>query len=259
MVTTGRSLLATLLLLSTAAVANASEEMVGKLIKRGDRYFANRGKSVKWVRKSLECYEKALALDTKNLDASWKYARGSYWIAEWVEDEKERTKVFRQAIDLTKRAVSIDDESVENHFWLGISFAKYGEVKGIMSSLGLIEPIRKQMKRVIELDESFAGGGAYRVLGWINHQLPGIAGGSNEKATEQLEKAVKLDKNHLLNRLCLAEVYRQTGKLAKARKELEFIVKAPFEKDRRPENVREKEGAKDLLKKIDEAEKEKKK
>lgn len=254
-----RFLLFVVLLLGSAGAADAAESMAEKLIKRGDRYFANRGKSVKWVRKSMECYEKALAVDTKNLEASWRYARGSYWIAEYVEDEKERTRVFKQAIDMTKRAISIDDESVENHFWLGISYAKYGEVKGIMSSLGLVEPIRRQMKRVLVLDETFAGGGAYRVLGWINHQLPGIAGGSDKKATEQLEKAVRLDKGHLLNRLCLAEVYRQTGKLRKARTELEFIVEAPFEKDRRPENVREKEGAKDLLKKIDEAEKEKKK
>jgi tetratricopeptide (TPR) repeat protein len=204
----------------------------------------------------MESYEKALAVDTKNLDASWRYARASYWIAVYVEDSEERARVFKRAIDLTKRAVSIDEKSVANHFWLGVSYAKYGEAKGVMSSLGLIKPIRKQMERVIALDESFAGGGAHRLLGWIEHKLPGIAGGSDERAVEHLEKAVALDGNHLLNRLCLGEVYRKTGRLKEAKVHLEFIVKAPYERDRRPENELEKEGAKELLAKIAQAERE---
>ena len=68
--------------------------------------------------------------------------------------------------------------------------AKFGEAKGITKSLALIEPIRKQMKRVNELDASFAGGGAHRALGWIYHKLPGVAGGSNDNAIDHLNNCL---------------------------------------------------------------------
>jgi len=239
-------------LLTLAANVAGEESRASKLTAKGDRFYQRRDKGRKWVEKAKECYEKALALDTRNVEASWRLARAAYWLGDREEQREERIRLFRQAIDVAKRAVAIDDESVESHFWLGISYAKYGEAVGIMKSLALIEPIRKEMRRVIELDESFAGGGAHRALGWIYHKLPAVAGGSDEKAVEHLKKAIQQDRTHLLNHLCIADIYRKTDQERLAREHLEFILEAPFNAERRPEEIEIKAGAKSLLAEMDE-------
>jgi len=218
---------------------------------RGDRMFAKRGSGERWVRKAMTLYEKALAVDAGNTDASWRYARGSYWIGLQEDDSEKSVRAYRVAIDLTKRAVAIDPKSVANHFWLGVCLAKYGEAKGALDSLSLLEPIRKHMRIVQKLDETYAGGGAQRTLGWIEYKLPGVLGGSEKKALELLNRAVEIERSHLLNHLCLAEIYRTRKEWTKAKKHLKFIIAAPFQPDRKPENELEKAAAKEMLEKIE--------
>ena len=234
-----------------APAALLADEAADGLIARGDKFYENRGKGTKWCVKALECYEKALAVDAENVAASWKFARASYWLGSHTEGEEAQIEIFKKGIDVAKRAVAIDDKSVESHFWLGVSYGKYGEAKGVMNSLALVDPIQKEMERVLELDENFDAGGAHRVLGRMYFKLPGIAGGSNEKAVEHLLKAIAIDKTRLLNHLFLAEVYIAEDEKEKAKAELTFVIDAEFEADRKPENEEEKAQAKELLKEME--------
>ena len=243
-------LVSAIMLMMCSGILAAEERPSKRLIKRADRFYAKRGKGRKWVERAAGCYEKALAVDPKSVEASWKFAQAAYWIGSHTEDEDEQLRILRQAIDITKRAIRIDKKSVESHYWLGIGLAKYGEVKGILNALSLVEPIRKQMRRVIELDAGFAGGGGYRILGWISHKLPGVAGGSDEKAIELIEKALKLDHGHFLNHICLAKIYLENDRPGKAREHLEFIIEAPARKIRYSEDLETKEVAKEWLAKL---------
>ncbi|MHC4938010.1 MAG: TRAP transporter TatT component family protein [Planctomycetota bacterium] len=233
-----------LLVCASAVLATGA---AGKLITRGDKYYGNRGKGVKWVEKSIECYEKALAVDTKSVEASWKLARASHFLGSKKQSAAEKMKIFQKGIDAAKRAITLDEKSVESHYWLGVCYGKFGAAKGIMNSLGLVPHVKKEMDRVIELDKNYAHGGAYVVLGRMYYKLPGIAGGSNEKSLEFLDKAVGIDKGHLLARLYRAETYLALDKKPEATKELEFVISAPTQRDRGPENADEKRQAKELL------------
>jgi tetratricopeptide (TPR) repeat protein len=246
---------AVLALLLLSPLATGADDAAAKLIKRGDKFYTNRGRGVKWVAKAIQCYEKALAVDTKSVEASWKLAMASYWLGCETEGEAEKLKIFQKGIDAAKRAVKIDDESVECHYWLGVCYGKHGETKGVMNSISLIEPIKKEMARVIELDETYACGGAYVVLGRMYYKLPGALGGSNEKSVEYLKKALKIDKGHLLTYLFLADTYLEMDKEEEAIKALKFIIEAPVQKNREPENESEKAKAKKLLEELTKPEK----
>jgi tetratricopeptide (TPR) repeat protein len=237
-------LAALLLPMIGAAVAGPGD----KLIKRGDKYFNNRGTGRQWCVKAVECYEKALALDTKSVAASWKLARACYWLGVHTDGDDPKLVIYKKGIEVAKRAISLDAKSIESHFWLGVSYGKYGEVKGVTNSVALIDPIKKEMQIVIGLDEKFEGGGPHRVLGRLYHKVPGLLGGSTEKAFTHLKKAVEIDKTRLLNHLFLAEVYIAEKDKANAKKHLQFIIDAPVEPDRKPENAEEKAQAKELLK-----------
>ena len=242
-----------LVVFASPVLADAAAD---KLIKRGDKYYGNRGKGDKWVEKAIECYEKALAVDTKSVKASWKLAKASHWLGVRKEGAAEKMKIFQKGIDATKRAITLDEKSVESHYWLGVCYGKFGNAKGIMNSLGLVPHIKKEMNRVIELDKTYAHGGAYVVLGRVYYKLPGLAGGSNEKSLELLNKAVEVDKSHLLAHLFLAETLVALDRNSMAIKELKFVIDAPNQKDREPENADEKKQAKELLAKLTKGKKE---
>jgi hypothetical protein len=236
------------LLLSSLAVAGPAD----KLIKRGDRYYGNRDKSRTWCVKAIECYEKALAVDTKSVEASWKFGRASYWLGAHTDGDEDKLAIFKKGIDVCKRAVALDPKSAPSRFWLAVNYGMYGETKGIMNSLALVGPIKKELETVLELDETFEGGGAHRALGRMYFRLPGVAGGSNEKSLEHLKRAVEIDGTRLLNHLFLAETYIAVKDVKNARKHLKIVVDAPFEEGRRSENEEDKARAKELLKELEE-------
>jgi tetratricopeptide (TPR) repeat protein len=236
-----------LCLLIAAAAAGPAD----RYIERGDRYFGNRGKARKWCVKAIEQYEKALAVDAKSVEASWRIARASYWLGMHTEGDDEKLAVYKKGIDVARRAVALEPKSVASHFWLGVSFGKYGETKGVMNSLALVEPIRKEMETVLELDERFEAGGAHRVLGRLYHKLPGIAGGDPKKAIEHLKKAIAIDGSRLLNHLFIAEVYLAADDEANARKHLQLVIDGAYEESRRAENEEEKAEAKRLLEELE--------
>jgi tetratricopeptide (TPR) repeat protein len=237
----------TLVALLTAGPLLADDDAAAKLIERGDKFFARRGKGAKWVEKSIECYEKALAVDTKSVAASWRLARSCYTLGGKQEESATRLKTYQKGIDAAKRALQLEDGSVECHYWLGVCYGKYGETKGIVNSLGLLPHIKKEMNRVIELDENYAHGGAWVVLGRMYNKVPGAFGGDNDKSLECLEKAKKLDGNHLLTHLFLADTLLDLDRREEAVKALKFVIDAPVQKDREPENADEKKLAKAKL------------
>jgi len=233
------------------AVPLSANEAAVKLIKRGDKFYGNRGKGVKWCVKAIECYEKALAVDTESVEASWKFAKASYYLSSHTEGDDKKLVIIQKGIDVAKRAVKIDPKSVEANFYLGVSYGTYGRAKGVMNSLGLVDPIKKQMAKVIKLDEKYLFGGPHRVLGKMFMMVPGAFGGDNEKAVEHLEKAVKIGPKNLLNHLFLAEAYIATDQDAKAKKEINWILAAELQKGLEPEGKAEKEKAKKLLEELE--------
>jgi tetratricopeptide (TPR) repeat protein len=218
------------------------------LLLQADELWAQRA-DIERCRQAIATYEKVLAVDTNNYEAAWKIARACYWLGIQPTEE-DKVAIFEKGIESAKKAIAIKDNDPAGHFWLGVSYGKYGEAKGILKSLSLVDPTKEEMERVLELDPNFESGGAYRVLGRLYYKLPGLFGGSNKKSIENLKKSIEIDPERLLTHVFLAEVYIDTDKQDLARKELEFVANSPPKKGYEPESAMEKEQAKELLKKL---------
>lgn len=72
--------------------------------------------------------------------------------------------------------------------------------------------------------------------------------GSEEKAVEYLEKALELEKKNSFIRVHLAEAYLATDQKAKAKEQLDYVLKMTPNKDFLPEYERSVIDAKKLLK-----------
>lgn len=156
--------------------------------------------------------------------------------------------MFERGIKACKAALKANPNDIHATYWLGVSYSVYGKAKGITKSLGLVDPIKELMKKVIAMDPSYQGGGAYRVLGRVYFKLPGLFGGDNDKSIEYLLLAIKHGPKHWLSHLYLAETYIDEDEDAKAKALLEQIIAGKPLPGHEPEYAEIKAQAQKLLK-----------
>ncbi|MCO6512173.1 MAG: hypothetical protein J5I65_15420 [Aridibacter famidurans] len=205
-------------------------------------------------------------LDDENLDAAngelldlldedpecaWAYGLLSeiyYWTGEYA-DPDEKLFYFNEGVEYGEQGVEIDEDCVEASFWLAANWGSYGQEKGIMKSLFLVNPIKEAVERVMEHDEGYFYGGPYRILGRLYNKAPGfpISIGDNKKAEGNLLKAVELGPKFFLNHLFLAELFISMREKEKAREQLEWILETPPNKNHEREDEGYKEEAEALL------------
>jgi tetratricopeptide (TPR) repeat protein len=219
----GKLVLGAALVLGLMGSAVAQE--IGELMGKADAIWSQRGDLAK-LKESMELYQKVLAQDSINVEALWKLSRACWWLGTHSPEE-EKLAIFEKGMDYGKRAVLLKEDCAPCHYWLGVNYGVYGEVKGVLKSLSLVEPIKEEMNKVIQLDPGFMHGGAYRILGRMAYKLPWFAGGSKKESVEYLKKALEYGPNSFLTRLFLAETYLAMDEKELAKKELEWCLNAP--------------------------------
>ena len=155
---------------------------------------------------------------------AWRRARAYYNLGDDAKLTSEKLKMFEQALEASKKAVELNPDGVECHYWLGVSSGGYGEVKGMFKALSLIGTIRKEMDAAIKIDPSYENGGAYLVLGRLDYELPGVLGGSNKRAIQRYEEGLKVSPSNLLMKVYLAESYIDADRKEDARKILDSVL-----------------------------------
>lgn len=174
--------------------------------------------------KARDLYMKARDIAENKYEPFWKLSRIFYYIGDNVDSNKDKKIVFSQGIYYAERAVELEPEKPDGHYWLGVNYGVYGEARGVLKSLFLVDDIKREMNKVIELDRSYEEGGPDRVLGRMYFKLPGFAGGSKDKSAEHLLKSLEYGPNDPLTRYYLADTYLAQKEVDKARTELEFIL-----------------------------------
>ncbi len=182
------------------------------------------------LQESMGIHEAIADKDPTQVEALWKLARGCWWLGTH-SPEDQKLAIFEKGMEHAKRAIAFKDGCAPCHYWLGVNYGVYGEAKGVLKSLSLVDPIKEEMNKVIKLDPGFMHGGAYRVLGRMSYKLPWFAGGSKKESMEHLKKALEYGPNSFLTRVFLAETYLAMDEKELAKKELEWCVSAPEPKD----------------------------
>lgn len=228
--------------------ASASE--VDDLLKEGDELFTQRTDIGK-ANSALDLYRRAFQVDPSRADAAARLSQALYWQGINLPDGAGR-KVFQEAMEAAKAAVRLAPGSADNHYFYGVNMALYGQAKGIMSSLTLVDPVKAEMNAVLNLSPCYRSGAAHRVLGRMYFRLPGALGGSNQKAAEHLRLAWDCAPGNVLTSLYLADLHRDEGRMAEALKLVKAAVDGPCAQGDWPEcQVVWKRDAKKILKKIE--------
>ena len=194
-----------------------------ELISQADKLYGEM-KDMETAQEALAMYRTALQEAEDKYGPYWKMSRIHYYIGSHTDSKKEKKVIFSQGIYYAKKAIVLEPEKPDGYYWLGVNYGVYGEARGVMKSLFLVDDIKEAMNKVIELDRSYEDGGPDRVLGRVYFKVPGIAGGSKKKSLEHLVKSKEIGPQDPLTRVYLADTYLALKEVEKARAELDYVL-----------------------------------
>lgn len=202
------------------------------------------------ARVAVTTLRQALSADYGNYEAAWKLARAAFYVGDRTDNDSERDDMFREGTEAGKAAVQLQPDKPDGHFWLGANYG--GEAAhSTLSNLSSFQDIKREMEAVLKIDESYQGYSAYVGLGRLYLQAPKVLGGDINKATEYLEKGIKLNPNNTVMRLYLAQAYEANNRNADAKKQIETLNAITPDPKYVAEHKDAVEKAKKLLAKID--------
>lgn len=201
---------------------------------------------------ALELYKSVYDKNKNNCNAAWRYSMACYFAGfEYIKNKNKKIELFRNGIDAGLVAIKLNPESAEAYFWTAINMVLYSETEGKLETLFSLHNVCKYLEKSIEIDPSYAYGGAYRVLGKINENLPRLLGGSKKKAIRFYRKAIEIAPDEPVNYIFAARLMRKKFKNKEAaRKYAEDGLKIVIKDKSRHESINAQKEIRDFLKKI---------
>ncbi len=198
------------------------KSVAAELVTQAEKLYEQRAE-LQRAREAVVLLRRAAASDTGSYDAAWRLARLDYYLGAHTTDKGERDHAYDEGVEAGRRAVKIEEGRPEGHFWLGANLGGRAQTS-MMSGLGAIDEIRREMGRVIQLDEGFESGSAYMALGQVDLEAPKMMGGDPRRAVETLEKNLRFGEKNALYHLRLAQAYAAVNREEDARRELNGIL-----------------------------------
>ena len=189
-----------------ALLCLASNVCAEQKFERGDNLFLSRSYYPNAI-KALELYREYFTSHTEDAEAAWRVSMACYFagyvIAKKNEDKK---KIFAEGRDAGFASLKLNPDSAPACFWTAVNMALYGQTVGKIKMLFTVKTVRSLLEKSCKLDPAYAYGGAYRMLGKIEQELPGILGGSIRVAKKYYEEAIHVAPDEPLNYLFLADL-----------------------------------------------------
>jgi tetratricopeptide (TPR) repeat protein len=189
-------------------------------LQKADRLYAERDKTEN-LRQAVSLVEK----EVTSYEAMWRLAKFRFYMSNLESQNEQKIKLLQAAIAAAEKAVKLDANRVEGHFWLGVNKGKYADLKGGFAALGLVKTVRRELETALKLDPNYAKGTIQLALGQLALQVPRLLGGNHKRGLELLEAGLKVGQANAELKLALAEQYGKKNRKAEARKLLEEILK----------------------------------
>jgi hypothetical protein len=192
----------------------------------------------------------ARAAGGTDFEAAWKLARACYWIGTHGASDGRR-RALERGVAAGEQAARLEPTRPEGHFWQAANMGALAESFGMMQGLRYRGRIKASLERVLAIDPAWQHGSADRAIGWWYHKVPGLFGGSEERAEMHLRRALTYNPESTATLFFLAEVLLERDKRADARAMLQRTLDAPLHPDWTPEDQDFKTRARARLATID--------
>ena len=164
--------------------------------------------------RSLTLIKEGLSKKPEDPALLWREGRDLIRIGERAKTSDQKIQFYEQARKVLEQSLQINPNQADAHCWLGIAMGRIGQARGILRSLFLLEPLRRQMHEALALDPRYEP--ALHVLGEVYLEIPHFVGGSLKKALALFKEARAINPNDLVNLLSLGQTYQKLGEKEKA-------------------------------------------
>ena len=106
------------------------------------------------ARRAAEVWANALTRDSRNFESAWKLSRADYWLGNHAP-EMERRAFLEAGIEAGRRAVAIEANRPEGHFWIAANMGALAESFGLRAGLKYRKPIKEELETTLRLDSAF--------------------------------------------------------------------------------------------------------
>jgi tetratricopeptide (TPR) repeat protein len=242
----GMGLLCTLLLCAASAWANESPIPMGAEAMAQAQLAWEKRADMKETQRAIDLFSSAAANTTQAYEASWKLARGYWWLGNHSPSQA-RLAIFEKGKKAAEDAIRLNPNAIDGHYWLGVCLGRYGEERGVLKSLFLVDPIAKEMETVLAMDPK--NGDAQFVLSIVYRKAPGwpLSRGDMKKSLELARLAVANRPDWVLPHVALARTLLAFKNTEEAKKELQIALSMPGPADQQPETVDDKQEAQSVL------------
>jgi len=189
---------------------------------------------------ALPHYLAAIGADSSNYEALWKSARSEIDLAEVERDAARRDRYSKSGEALSRRAIRINPQDAEAHFHLARALGRRALSVGVRDRIKFATEVRAEALESLRYNANHPG--ALHVLGVWNAEVMRINGVSRflaknvlggrvfgeaswDNAVKYMEHAVAVDPDRIVHHLDLAKIYADVGDKAKARAQLELVVR----------------------------------
>lgn len=178
----------------------------------------------------------------------WRKAHLCFERGYALKDKSKKKNWYKKGERFGKFAIEENPNNPEAHYWFALNKGSLGKLNGVLNSLFMVDDLKKEAKKIITLNPEHAG--AHLLLGELYKSLPGMFGGSKEKAIEEFKTAIEKDSLYTSAYLNLAKAYKDKDERTKVKKVLEKLLSLKNSRDIRRFKLYEKKEAKNLLKEI---------
>ncbi|MEO0142112.1 MAG: TRAP transporter TatT component family protein [candidate division WOR-3 bacterium] len=220
------------------------------LIDRAIQLYETRHFSKDNLNKSYEILSRLLQEEPDNLRACYEMARVCQLLGDIQDNKKDRLNFYNKGIEYGKKALSLDKNSAEAHFWYMVNLGRTAQTKGALNSLKLVSEIKKEIETVLEIEPKHTG--ALDAYAMFYYELPKLMGGDLNKSIEYLNRAIAIDSNLTLLYVDMARVYIKKKEFERARWFLNRVLQITNPTSEADYILNDKPRAVELLKEIEE-------
>jgi tetratricopeptide (TPR) repeat protein len=162
-------------------------------------------------------------MHSDNSSNAWIFARASYDFADFAKTDSARADIANQGIAAARELIAREPKNAAAHYYLAMDLGQLARTE-LLGALSLVKQMEREFKTTITLDENLDFAGPARNLGLLYLEAPSIGSiGSERKARNYLQRAVKLAPEYPENHLNLAEAYLQWREPDHAKTELNAL------------------------------------
>jgi len=174
------------------------------------------------VLKAKELAGQITEKEPDNVNALILISRVYLFSGENSAKEDDKRAAYEKGTEYAKKALGLDIKNANAHFYYGAGLGRCAQLKGIFNAIGSAGEIKKEFEKALELDPKHPI--AKVALANYYYQVPGLFGGSTEKAIELLKEVLGIYPELTMASVDLARIYKNQGKKKEALALLERVV-----------------------------------